>query len=1182
MSFRFPALLALVCALLGALAPAAHGADECIPAGQFDPDVDLFPAGTRTTAADDNWMSEEATVTFANQFQVQYKNYYKVVNNIEAKEQYILWQCGSQVPPSGELTTALTQANTTFGIQTQKVFQIPLKRVAAESTVSLTFLEILGVWDRLWHIPSWAASPCLQAAVSSDSCTAGGNAVALGSSFSSPDLRAAQVGNVSAIFTDVADASNAKAVVFSGSQDPGSLNRMEWIKFVATFFNQERSAVSHFNRVRGEYEVHVSQAASAAAAGSKKTVAWVGYTGPFFGDTYYLSYAAFKMDHITDAGGAAVSKDAVLAAATNATDDAGLQQVLFKASDYGGAREAAHALLAAIKDVDVVVDEAYSGYGVAAATFGVSDTVNYDFGVAYRLNATTDGALVSSLRFLQAGGAVYRLDATVSEGNGLDWFESALPHPNRVMRDFLWALQPGALEGAATYKPHYLRKIAPGAAGSPTIMRSSDCPTGGLPVCSGVQPSVLCATWDFRTCPDGTRVWREGEECLYYGQCSVECVSVFRPTTNYFPDGSQASGSGSEIVSSAQTVQFADQFAISYHSYYKVVTQIESGEQYVLWQCGTKEPSQTELQTHLSDAQATYNKTLVQKVFRIPLSKVSTESTVSLSFLDVLGLDDRIFHFASWTTSACFQDALQRHEQGSCGSRALPLALSSDAEVKARQVDATDAFMADYPGTDAKHVAFTGSKDPGTLNRMEWIKFIAAFFNKERDANVHFDKVASEYAEHKRDAEAAAAAAGSKKTVAWVGYTGPFFGDTYYLSYAAFKMDHITDAGGAAVSKDAVLAAATNATDDAGLQQVLFKASDYGGAREAAHALLAAIKDVDVVVDEAYSGYGVAAATFGVSDTVNYDFGVAYRLNATTDGALVSSLRFLQAGGAVYRLDATVSEGNGLDWFESALPHPNRVMRDFLWALQPGALEGAATYKPHYLRKIAPGAAGSPAIITASSCPNPGGLAVCTNDPSAVCPAWMFRQCPDGTIKFLIAPACTEYEACPTTAPLPTQAGLPAAVPTAAPVTTAPVSAFRVSFELTVAVEEQQLEQARSAIVATASDKAGVPESAVSVEMTPVRRALLATRSYRTVVSINAASQGEATRVSRTMEAQTSSGLLSTDVITEMERRGVFGATVTVVRSPTIGDGAGIPNTAATARACVLLSLCAIIAAVVV
>jgi hypothetical protein len=75
--------------------------------------------------------------------------------------------------------------------------------------------------------------------------------------------------------------------------DPGVLNRAEWVKFVAVFFNKEVEAERLFSSIRSDYQ-KLNSSARAAAGADAKTVAWLTQ----FGDTITVNFAEYKKQYM--------------------------------------------------------------------------------------------------------------------------------------------------------------------------------------------------------------------------------------------------------------------------------------------------------------------------------------------------------------------------------------------------------------------------------------------------------------------------------------------------------------------------------------------------------------------------------------------------------------------------------------------------------------------------------------------------------------------------------------------------------------------------------------------------------------------------------------------------------------------------------------------------------------------
>ncbi|CAI5494936.1 unnamed protein product [Closterium sp. Naga37s-1] len=123
----YPLIALLVASLAVQASSAQQAQDGCIT--NFDPTVNYFP---------DQYQDEpfalpisQTIVETANDFTVQYGNYYKVVKDSYDNTTYVLYQCGS-VKPSN------------FPAATTRFFEIPLKGFAVDSTVAVSFVQYVA------------------------------------------------------------------------------------------------------------------------------------------------------------------------------------------------------------------------------------------------------------------------------------------------------------------------------------------------------------------------------------------------------------------------------------------------------------------------------------------------------------------------------------------------------------------------------------------------------------------------------------------------------------------------------------------------------------------------------------------------------------------------------------------------------------------------------------------------------------------------------------------------------------------------------------------------------------------------------------------------------------------------------------------------------------------------------
>ncbi len=176
------------------------------------------------------------------------------------------------------------------------------------------------------------------------------------------------------------------------------------------------------------------------------------------------------------------------------------------------------------------------------------------------------------------------------------------------------------------------------------------------------------------------------------------------------------------------------------------------------------------------------------------------------------------------------------------------------------------------------------------LARAEWVKFIAAFYDKEDVATTYFDKVAAEY-EWVR--VRASAAAGKKPSVL---VNGPFQGTWTVSGGRSFMARFIADAGASYLW-----------ADDVG----------SGGLTLSIEAVYERALKADIWLNPALS------------------------VDARADIAALDS-RFASlpvvASGEIWNNILRMSPGGGNDYFESAVLNPDKVLTDLVKIFHPGLL----------------------------------------------------------------------------------------------------------------------------------------------------------------------------------------------------------------------------------------------------
>jgi iron complex transport system substrate-binding protein len=186
-----------------------------------------------------------------------------------------------------------------------------------------------------------------------------------------------------------------------------------------------------------------------------------------------------------------------------------------------------------------------------------------------------------------------------------------------------------------------------------------------------------------------------------------------------------------------------------------------------------------------------------QSVIRIPVSRVATTSTTQLPYFVALGIVDRLVghNRLDYATEPEIRRRIDAGKLTEIGD-SVRLDLESLYALRPDLVLATsignpelDVFaMLDRSGLPyAVDAAWT---EATPLGRAEWLKFAAAFFNREAEANRLFGEIASRYEEL-----AAIGRSVEKRPTVLVGT--PFQGTWHVSGGAAYQARLIADAGGA-------------------------------------------------------------------------------------------------------------------------------------------------------------------------------------------------------------------------------------------------------------------------------------------------------------------------------------------------------------------------------------------------
>lgn len=465
--------------------PATLAAD-CLPSTpQTTTFAAVFPNSSFLSGTSSAIQGQSTTVTVAKLFQVKYFPAYKEVTNTAVNETYILYQCGG-TPPSGQVTAG------------KRVFSIPLSSLMVPDTVPNAFLSLLNVTDRVQSVSALSVTPCAQRVLSCNKTAIDISMLSNTTVLNSEVLPYVDGVTATAPMVPLPPIT-APVFTVSASQDPGLLNRAEWIKFLGLFFNKEKAASDHFDTV-----VKSFNAVKAKAQLVKKplVVAWISHFVYAPDEYYQISFAPFKMQTVKDAGGVnlvqadvAKAKGVTLDSFSNTTLDFawnGTQK------GFSTQAEARAAFAQALSKVDVLVDETYAidPTAYSAATF----SSQYGFTAAQE-------KLIPAL----SGSApqVIRVDGLVSPTGGLDWYDGAIAKPVEVLTDMVGAL---AAPSSKTRNFIWLRNIQQ----NPVVITDAQCTA--LKSCN-TAPTPLCPL--VKECPDGTVVNLKPTGVCTYQDCTA-------------------------------------------------------------------------------------------------------------------------------------------------------------------------------------------------------------------------------------------------------------------------------------------------------------------------------------------------------------------------------------------------------------------------------------------------------------------------------------------------------------------------------------------------------------------------------------------------------------------------------------------------------------------------------------
>ena len=293
-------------------------------------------------------------------------------------------------------------------------------------------------------------------------------------------------------------------------------------------------------------------------------------------------------------------------------------------------------------------------------------------------------------------------------------------------------------------------------------------------------------------------------------------------------------------------------------------------------------------------------------VFKVPVARAITLTTTNLRHLETIGALDALVGLGGGRYVCC-EEVRTRLRSGRILDVGEDMRLDVEAVVSLKPEmlftyvvgNSSDGGLAKLAETGVP-VAIEGSyMEENPLGRAEWIKFTAAFFDKEAEADSAFAEVDSSY----RALTALARTAKRRPTV-FVG--APFGGVWWVPSGRTYVGRLLADAG-----------------------------ADYLWASDTTRGSLNL--DMEAVLGRA----GDAEIWLNAGDWIDLDDAA----KRDPRNALFKAFR----EGRVYTNDAIRCEGGGRDFYETGASRPDWILADLISILHPDLLPG---HRPRWYRKL--------------------------------------------------------------------------------------------------------------------------------------------------------------------------------------------------------------------------------------
>mmetsp|Transcript_20767 Transcript_20767/g.57903 ORF Transcript_20767/g.57903 Transcript_20767/m.57903 type:complete len:663 (-) Transcript_20767:614-2602(-) len=432
----------------------------------------------------------------------------------------------------------------------------------------------------------------------------------------------------------------------------------------------------------------------------------------------------------------------------------------------------------------------------------------------------------------------------------------------------------------------------------------------------------------------------------------------------------------------------AEDFSVEYFDHFKVVRNLRADDAYVLHHCGMDKPTEDALPADLQGKN-------FSNFFAVPLHHVSVPDTSAFAFLKELGLENRISYVTQYAVDSC---AAKLYALGEDACNKRTKSQYSDPEGYQAQTESVDGIFSFGKNDDeSKIIAFTATADPGVLNRAEWLKFIATFFNVEDKANTLFNQIKKDYDAAKKKVAESYPSPDARPLVAWLYYqpASQWADELVELKFGAFQADYMQDAGGRMLDFDALKNKYTPNNENI-KQKDGARSLEFKNLHLVNDTLAEILKDVKILVDETNHAF--------IPESSNKDLTVerVAQIYKIADSPFRQSLE--DGSVKVVRLDASENSNGGTSWFQDVVARPDIALKELAMAFAQGSSPSLFSVQNKHVRILGNK---KPTLLSAEKC-NDEDYADCVLTSSLICPM-LHRAC-DGTIRA----ATTEERCAPT------------------------------------------------------------------------------------------------------------------------------------------------------------------------